>query len=261
MKAPRNRYPSCTGFTLMESLIVIALVVLLLAFALPVFGRYRQRVLQAADANRLRNLGLACEQFSQDHRNYLIMGLDRHNFFGYNTPSSTRSWMRLLQPYIEIYGKLDPVNVGQSPVLISPADPSKGGAQRLGPVKLHRSYAINSRTEFPNPQEDGSHYNIPINKLEIKQPGIFIVLGNYDISLAGDSANINGGFSGGSAADSLASIPKDWYGNGTANFYFLDGHIEAIPWEEVQKGKARYYHFDRILNRPTHRNRPNSGFR
>lgn len=236
---------SCPGFSLIEILVGIALLSLLLALLVPSMNKMLRSSTQAADMANLRNLWVACHEFSLEHNNHLIMGLDRRNFFRKNPREDKfMSWMELLRPYLR-----SPSQGPHNPDFLSPGDPSRGGAERIGPHKTHRSYGINSRTEWGE---------IPLNSSIIARPDIFVIIGNYDISLAGDSANINGGLSGGS--NSLSRVPRDWFGNGTANFLFVDGHVEAIPVEDIMPGKSRYYHFNRELNRPENRYHPESGF-
>lgn len=233
------------AFSLLEILVVIALLAALSLLLVPAMNRVFRSSMQTADMANLRDIWISCNEFSQDNQGFLIMGLDRRNFFGKNPRADKfMSWMDLLKPYLRSASEGI-----HNPGLISPGDPSKGGAERIGPNKTHRSYGINSRTEWGE---------IPLNSSVIVRPNIFVIIGNYDISLAGDSANINGGLSGGS--NSLDKVPTDWYGNGKANFLFLDGHVEAILVEEIMPGGSRYYLFNRELNRPDNRHQVNSGF-
>lgn len=245
MKRPPQYRKRDRGITLVEIIVCTVILTILAALLLGVIGRFRKSAAQASDAANLRGLWMVCERFSQDNGNYLIMGMDRRNFFGQNPREDKwMSWMYLLEPYYET----SPIE-GQRRKLISPGDPSRGGAERLGSNSIHRSYGINSRTEW------GER---PLNRFIIRKPSIFVIMANYDINSAGDSANINGGLSGGK--NSLHHIPRDWFGNGTANFLFLDGHIEAINVDDVQPDGARYYLFNRDLNRPENRDHPKSGF-
>ncbi len=60
-----------TGFTLVELLLVIAIIAVLVAIALPVAGRAREAAWQSACAANLRQLGIAVRQYSLDHEGYL----------------------------------------------------------------------------------------------------------------------------------------------------------------------------------------------
>lgn len=240
-----TKYRAKSAFTLIEIIVVVAIIALLLFILLPIVTRTLYSSGQTSDMSTLRNLWFAHHQFSTDHDNFMVIGLDRRNFFNKNPRTDKfMSWMELLRPYLKSESQGT-----QNQDLVSPADPTKGGAERLGQHKTHRSYGINSRTEWGE---------APINASLIARPDIFVIIGNYDISLAGDSANINGGLSGGS--NSLNRVPVNWYGNGTANFLFLDGHVEAIAVADIMPGMSRYHHFNRELNRPANRDRIESGF-
>lgn len=55
------------GFSLIELLIVMAILVLLSSVLLPVFGRARGKALQTSCASRLRQIGTAAALYRQDH--------------------------------------------------------------------------------------------------------------------------------------------------------------------------------------------------
>lgn len=242
MNSPRDSKRLSDAFSLVEVLISIAVVSILIAMVVSASERSRKSAAQAGDVGNLRQIAVIMEQFSQENRNRLIMGLDRDNVFA---NAKALSWMELLRPYLTTDSKVP----FQSKIIVSPGDRSRGGAQKLGANRIHRSYGINSRTEWGQ---------VPLSKFDIRTPSNFVVMGNYDIGTVGDSANINGGIDGGS--NSLNYVPKDWFGNGTANFLFLDGHVEAIKVADIMPGAERYYLFDRNLNRPENRNKPNSAF-
>lgn len=218
------------AMTLIELLIAIAIISILIAIVIPAFSRVKKSSLSAADAGQLRQIGIASNQLSVDYRNKVIVGIDQKNAFGQgvNTP-----WFTLLRPYFDH----DLKGTDEVKALVSPADPSKGDA--LVTYRLpqrgfkRRSYAVNGRTF------DAS--NFPLNKLFIPQASELLLIGNFD--LAGTDASGINSFS----SASLNRIPTDWYGNGRANFLFLDGHIEAIPVSDLLPGGSRWHLIDRNI--------------
>jgi type IV pilus assembly protein PilA len=80
------------GFTLIELMIVIAIIGILAAIAIPQFSAYRARSYNAASLSDLRNLMTACEGYYIDHNNQypnedpFAAGSDLRTNYGF-TPS------------------------------------------------------------------------------------------------------------------------------------------------------------------------------
>lgn len=64
---PSTKTHRTLGFTLIELLIVIAIIALLAAILFPVFARARENARKTSCANNLKQLGLACLQYTQDY--------------------------------------------------------------------------------------------------------------------------------------------------------------------------------------------------
>jgi prepilin-type N-terminal cleavage/methylation domain-containing protein/prepilin-type processing-associated H-X9-DG protein len=88
------------AFTLIELLIVIAIISLLTAILFPVFARAREQARKAACASNLRQIGMAVMQYVQDYDERYPMG--RHYYDSWPTPPAGEAdgfWFKLLQPY------------------------------------------------------------------------------------------------------------------------------------------------------------------
>ena len=59
-KAAARPAPALRGFTLLEMLVVIAVIAILAGLLLPMIGRARQTALKGSCANNLRQIMLAC---------------------------------------------------------------------------------------------------------------------------------------------------------------------------------------------------------
>ena len=73
-----------SGFTLIELLVVIAIIAILAAILFPVFSRARENARKSSCASNLRQIGVAIQQYTQDHDERLILLQDpakgRHTF-------------------------------------------------------------------------------------------------------------------------------------------------------------------------------------
>src|SRR5438132_1111930 len=109
----RIEFPSrrCAGLTLLELLVVTAIIAVLLGLAVPAVQRSREASLRLRCKNNLRNVGLALHNFSTAHGGYLPMGSYDSKDVGEQglsqvgiPPSQGRvrhSWTPLILPYVE----------------------------------------------------------------------------------------------------------------------------------------------------------------
>lgn len=89
-----------SGFTLIEMLVVIAIIAILAAILFPVFGRAREKARTASCASNLKQIGLAVLMYSQDYDETLPMvWLDDNGTAGYQSGDST--WAELIRPYVK----------------------------------------------------------------------------------------------------------------------------------------------------------------
>lgn len=79
-------------FTLIELLIVVAIIALLMAMLLPALGQAKGFALRSSCAGTIRQLGLAFESYAQDYDGFL--------------PGGGESWMRDIYPYVYSGGSL-----------------------------------------------------------------------------------------------------------------------------------------------------------
>ncbi len=91
----RKQKPGRAGFTLVELLVVIAVVALLAALLFPAFARARESSRRAACQNNLRQLALAIHQYAQDSDGRYPVGL------GVTTTGTPVFWHQQLKPYLQ----------------------------------------------------------------------------------------------------------------------------------------------------------------
>jgi prepilin-type N-terminal cleavage/methylation domain-containing protein len=90
-----------SAFTLIEILVVVAIIGILAAILFPVFGRARENARRAACQSNLKQIGLGIAQYSQDYDEAMPYG------YLYYTqvpaPNDLRMWDDLVQPYLKSY--------------------------------------------------------------------------------------------------------------------------------------------------------------
>jgi prepilin-type N-terminal cleavage/methylation domain-containing protein/prepilin-type processing-associated H-X9-DG protein len=95
MQTPSFNYgkPMRNGFTLIEILVVIAIIALLAAILFPVFSRARENARKTACLSNLKQIGLALLQYSQDY-DEKVVGVPTN-------VSVTNYWLAPYDPYLK----------------------------------------------------------------------------------------------------------------------------------------------------------------
>jgi prepilin-type N-terminal cleavage/methylation domain-containing protein/prepilin-type processing-associated H-X9-DG protein len=211
---PRSCGPR--GFTLVETLTVLAIIALLAFVAVPAFQGFLQKSRKANCAGNLRTLYSAAMSWSADNNHHILIGHDSQGIFG----PVNRGWVRTLKPYLN-----QPDTPSVTEVFTSPGNPVRNV---LGYGMNHELLARRpGSASRPNPR---TTYRIH----QISQPSKLMIIGN---SRSGSPNWLNKTMSN---EDIIAAVPDDWFGDGTANFLFLDGHVESIKREDLLKGGERH---------------------
>jgi prepilin-type processing-associated H-X9-DG protein/prepilin-type N-terminal cleavage/methylation domain-containing protein len=90
MKAPKQTGPRLKAFTLVELLVVTAIIVILAALLMPVLSRGKEQAQSVSCENHLRQIGLAVEMYVSDHNVYPP---------GFGGESAFKLWPDHLAPY------------------------------------------------------------------------------------------------------------------------------------------------------------------
>jgi len=138
------------AFTLVELLVVIAVIALLAAILFPVFSRARERARQSSCASNLKQLGLGIMQYIQDNDEQPPVGL-ADGYPGYGFTSGCKSfaglgWGTQVYPYIK-----------NLEIFACPDDPTVPVA---GSTLV--SYAINGLNMTQSCTTDAPDYAIPV---------------------------------------------------------------------------------------------------
>jgi len=94
-----NRQTGIRGFTLIEILVVIAIIVLLAAITFPTFSRARENARRTSCASNLKQIGVGLLQYTQDNDELLPRAWRGGNMASDAVVSS--KWMDMAQPYIK----------------------------------------------------------------------------------------------------------------------------------------------------------------
>jgi prepilin-type N-terminal cleavage/methylation domain-containing protein/prepilin-type processing-associated H-X9-DG protein len=88
------------GFTLIEILIVVAIILILVAILFPVFARARENARRASCQSNLRQIGLGLMQYAQDYDETLPA---QTSLTGVDNYANTRSlnWIAATHPYVK----------------------------------------------------------------------------------------------------------------------------------------------------------------
>ena len=131
------------AFTLIELLMVIAIIAILAALLFPVFGRARDKGRQAVCASNEKQIGLAAAQYIQDYDERYPLGhapvanpLATFDSGGDYEPH----FIELVRPYIK--------NSQNQGVWRCPSDPSARFTKEGDTTEFHVSYSVNGWFEF-----------------------------------------------------------------------------------------------------------------
>jgi len=212
------------GFTLVEILIVVAVIGLLSALLLPAFSRARETARRTSCAGNLHQIGLALRQYATDYNNrypvrYADSGLD----------SRKNNWRVQLFPYArnaEVFRCPSNPNNNQSATVTTPANG----------VDINVSYACNYNSAglgaFGN--NDGSQH-VRLNS--ISQPAELIAV----VESLSSEADLD--------MDDPAMIGQLFAGHQQrSNYLFVDGHVKAMTplktYYDSQNNIRNFWHRD-----------------
>jgi prepilin-type N-terminal cleavage/methylation domain-containing protein/prepilin-type processing-associated H-X9-DG protein len=225
--ATMNRVRACRGgFTLIELMVVIAIIAILAAILLPVFAQARERARQSTCASNLQQIGQGALLYKQD---------SDEKYPPIELVENTVSWKDLLLPYIR-----------NKTVFQCPSNPSRELTDKAtSSVDLfNASYGFNSCAETWNPVYfSNGAWAFPFGRISASDPQIHhssdtIMIG--EITYATLDVSPSWGYDTSTCSpDSQGFYSHFQYPDppatrgGKSNFIFFDGHVAAKNYQST----------------------------
>ena len=214
------------GFTLIEVLVVVAIIALLAALLLPALGNAKAKAQGASCANKIRQLSLAWTLYADENQDLLV-----NNHGIQETLRTQQNWVNNVEDWLSsdgntnlaalTSGKLAPQLAQATSVFKCPSDHS---VAENGP--RIRSFSMNSMVGDPG--ELTNRFNPQFVQFfqlaDMPSPAsIYVFLDEHPDT-------INDGFFMNRWEDyRWGNLPASYH-NGAANLSFADGHVESHRW-------------------------------
>ena len=134
-----------SGFTLLEILVVVAIIAVLAAILFPVFSRARENARRSSCQSNLKQIGLGMLQYCGDYDDKLVKswyGSGNGNWSGGSNATDRYKWMDAIQPYVKSEQVFNCPSHAAYPA--APLAPLRYGPYHFRDAYHFGSYAINS---------------------------------------------------------------------------------------------------------------------
>jgi prepilin-type N-terminal cleavage/methylation domain-containing protein/prepilin-type processing-associated H-X9-DG protein len=256
------------GFTLIEILIVVAIIILLAALLFPAFSRARENARRAGCMSNLKQIGLGIAQYTQDYDERLPQPWTYVRFDGtkwVKNPSTASdgkygSWRVFIKPYVK-----------STAIFQCPSNPKRNAS--AGDGEFHISYGCNySNWNYVrgSGQSDGPMFMDYSGSIGVTKPPQHLAqINNPSQVWIVTEMTSDGPFAPyDQKADELDEFATELFAGhfGRANWLFLDGHVKALKpsqtaiplnmWIPNATGQApsngSYYIRDKLLYADTY---------
>lgn len=220
------------AFTLVELLVVVAILAILMAILLPTVRRAREQALRVECASNLRNWGVAMRAYAMRNDNYFPPNLD-----GIDVSWIGQDMQRFLGEYLKSVAFFSSEALGQdSHVTYCPTQQwhrlvRDAGMGRIGTNDLIGYFHLPHRSRYTSPWVDYSLAGIPwVEKARFdgrysKAPIMSDMLQSMGYEWGGMGAPFSNHLN-------TANVPQG------GNFLFEDGRVEWFVREEIQIGAS-----------------------
>ncbi len=216
------------GFTLIEILVVVAIISLLAAIMFPAFGRVRASGRRTTCASNLKQIGMALNLYAQDNRFYPTLDFDAY------TNEICGAWADKVFPYVksEKIFECPSAPYGLYRSTCPPTDKTNPGY----PISWNGSYDLNvpDAKYLLNP---GGISHFAYDPRQHTSPTRYTRPSSTILVLDGDGGYVSPGYQEPPAA-SVADLPNfgvDAHHEGGANVAFADGHVKYMSLDSLLK--------------------------
>ena len=226
------------GFTLVELLVVVAIIALLVSILLPTLGKAKEQARTVMCMSNIRGLGLSFTFYTDENDDWLPAGA--------SSSIDEYTWDSILQPYYDVYG-----------LLHCPSDRLERRWDSYGTPEENRyprSYAINTTVSWMGPSSaDPDFWPGWVHKItEVTDPTeTFLLAEQWESAYWGTwQPGIYKQYLG-SGAYAYWETTNPGRGptldvhrnNDMANYLFCDGHVEPVQADDKQLGAPDYYYW------------------
>jgi len=218
--------PGVGIFTLVELLVVIAVIAILSGLLLPALGKARDAARGTFCANNLKQQGLGVAMYCSDNLDYLPPDMAK-------MPEGNASWAAFIFPYLNNTASIHQYSTiayyDRIPLLDCPTD---SHVNAVGKPKNtnHISYGMNrylTVAQWPN------NNLAPLRPNAVNYPSDHLLVTEISCSTS-DPTDANGHWDACFAADLLRQ-PKDLHG-GRFNVLMVGGNVTPLPYKAVALG-------------------------
>jgi len=221
-------------FTLMELLIVIAIIAILAALLLPALNSAREAALSITCVNRLRQIGFYAQSYASDNKDILFAPDSKHLLSP--NPTTGASWHNfVLAPYMKIQNKVNWAKRAQYP-LACPHPRALQNDSGMFPsygmyVHLRSPYAV---TKLGSPTYRYSYISGTVSgRIYWKNVSSLILFGDTGTFSSDAARRQNQSFC---LDNTINGMPSGYFierHRGRGNLCYADGHVGSIKGSQL----------------------------
>ncbi|MFZ4776508.1 MAG: prepilin-type N-terminal cleavage/methylation domain-containing protein [Terrimicrobiaceae bacterium] len=225
------------GFTLVELLVMIAIIGILAALLFPSFGHAQNQAQAAICSNNLRQLGVLTEIYSADNNGEFPAPWSNNSFWMDKLIADTQFGGDLAKAHAAMStdkaGTRCPTRLRSSAEYSSTFNSAYGAVAARDGGQWWFNYGMNYVYLSDPPSVPPNNRHIPLRHLAVQKPSQCIFLADSNIEAGGAPRDINKGWS-----DAYPSARH----NGRANVLWVDGHVtaETQAWL-IAPANAKYW--------------------